>query len=277
MGDGVTSKMRTRIAMSVVGAAAVAMALLWGGAPASAAERAGSQVGRTLASAAYEASTVVDWQMNEVTGPTMADSSGNGIDGYIGSSVVTNWPTGDGDRAYHFTGPLKVQNRERLALVDDNPMLDPGTATYSVIVRFRTTYAEPNILQKGQSEDAGGYWKLVIHDGWARCHYRDENYNTKAITMWTGIAADKVNDGLWHVVRCERNTNSVCVYLDEGTPSFLKKCISGSIGRIDNKWPLSIGGKMRCDPLRAVTTCDYFTGDIDWVRIERPSVPFGSG
>jgi hypothetical protein len=227
--------------------------------------------------AAYSAVAVGDWPMNESGRPTMTDVSGNGLDGYIGSSVQTNWPTGAGGKGYHFAGPLNVQNRERLVLVDDNPLLDPGTGTYSVIVRFRTTGSRPNILQKGQSEDTGGYWKLVIHTGWPRCHYRDLNHSTKAIGFDKSPDPNaKVNDGDWHVLRCERNTNSVCVYLDEGTPTAMKRCIKGSIGRIDNKQPLSIGGKSRCDPLQASTTCDYFNGDIDWVRIERPSVPFGS-
>ena len=213
---------------------------------------------------------VADWQMNEASGQTMVDVSGNGLDGYIGSSVRINWPTPTG-QGYHFEGSLKVQNRERLVLVDDSAMLDPGTAAYSVTVRFRTTGSGPNIIQKGQSEDSGGMWKLVLHTGWPRCHYRDENYRTKAIGLYRSPDPNaKANDGDWHTLTCARNLDSVCVSLDEGTPTALSKCIRGSIGRIDNKWPLSIGGKMRCDPARAAATCDYFNGDIDWVRIERP-------
>lgn len=262
--------MRRLCLAAVVGLAMLA-ASVQGGAAASAAARQPA-----APSATYQATVMADWQMNE-SRPTMVDDSGNGLDGYIGTSVVTNWATGDGGTGYHFAGPLNVQNRERLVLVDDTPMLDPGTDTYSVIVRFRTFGSRPNILQKGQSEDAGGYWKLVIHTGWPRCHYRDENYNTKAIGFVRSPDPNaKVNDGDWHTLRCERNANSVCVYLDEGTPTAMSNCIQGSIGLIDNKWPLSIGGKMRCDPLRASTTCDYFNGDIDWVRIERPVAPFGS-
>lgn len=271
----------------MVGLVVTGAALQLGGPAAASSDRtgavtAGSDVGARVSvgiGAAADAATIVgSWSMDETEGSVMTDASGNALDGYIGSSVVKNWSTGNGGTGYHFFGPLNVQNRERLALVDDNPMLDPGTGTYSVIVRFRTTGPRPNILQKGQSEDTGGYWKLVIHTGWPRCHYRDENYNTKAIGFVKSPDPNaKVNDGDWHVLRCERNANSVCVYLDEGTPTAMSRCIKGSIGLIDNKWPLSIGGKMRCDPLKAATTCDYFNGDIDWVRIERPTAPFGSG
>ena len=213
---------------------------------------------------------VGDWQMNESSGSTMIDASRNGLDGDIGSSVRINRPTPT-SRGYHFDGPVNVKNQGRLVLVPDTPMLDPGTGTYSVAIRFKTNASHPNILQKGQSEDAGGYWKLVIHTGWPRCHYRDENHNTKAIGFDKSPNPNaKVNDGDWHTLRCVRNLTSVCVSLDEGTPNAMQRCIKGTLGRIDNKWPLSIGGKLRCDAAQASKTCDYFNGDIDWVRIEKP-------
>jgi hypothetical protein len=41
--------------------------------------------------------------------------------------------------------------------------------------------------------------------------------------------------------------------------------VTGSTGTIANTWVLSIGGKSRCDQYRV--GCDYFSGDIDYVRI----------
>lgn len=38
-------------------------------------------------------------------------------------------------------------------------------------------------------------------------------------------------------------------------------------GYIDNNFPLTIGGKPKCDQVKV--TCDYFTGEIDWVRVDR--------
>lgn len=219
---------------------------------------------------ARKATVVASWQMNETSGRTMVDSSGSGLAGTIGDSVRINVAT-PGSRGYHFEGPLNVKNPERLVLVPDNSMLDPGTGTYSVSIRFRTKGTRPNIVQKGQSNDGGGMWKLVVHTGWPRCHFRDENFNTKAIGFMNSPDPDaKVSDGAWHTLRCVRNLDSVCLYLDEGTSSAMKRCIRGSIGRIDNKRPLAIGGKHRCDPTKASTSCDYFNGDIDWIRIDRP-------
>jgi hypothetical protein len=38
-------------------------------------------------------------------------------------------------------------------------------------------------------------------------------------------------------------------------------------GSIANTRPLSIAGKLNCDQVN--TTCDYFAGDLDYVKIQR--------
>ncbi len=40
----------------------------------------------------------------------------------------------------------------------------------------------------------------------------------------------------------------------------------GVTGSISNDWPLSIGGKASCNQINV--TCDYFSGDIDYIRFE---------
>ncbi len=83
--------------------------------------------------------------------------------------------TGD----YSFPGPhFAPYNPEKLVLVPDDPnangaRLDPGTSPYAVTIRFRTTADKPNIVQKGQNNVGGGFWKLVLKSGWARCHFED--------------------------------------------------------------------------------------------------------
>ena len=134
--------MRTLSLALLSGLVALAAALQWGG-PAAATNHTSA-----ASTAAYTATVVGNWQMDERSGQVMADTSGNGLDGYIGTSVVTRWSTGSGGTAYHFAGPLTVQNRERLATVDETDALDPGTGTYSVIVRFRTTGRDPTSCRR---------------------------------------------------------------------------------------------------------------------------------
>jgi hypothetical protein len=221
------------------------------------------------APAVASADTIADWELNEARGATtMQDSGPNGFTGTIGNKVTTAVSTGDGGLAYSFPGPEWGYDPGRLVTVPDDPRLDPGTQPYAVTIRFRTTQVGPNIVQKGQSGQTGGYWKLVLHKGWPRCHFRDGNNNTKAIGFVDGPTSLKVNDGRWHTLRCERLSNGVRVTLEPGTPNEVSKFIAGAIGNIDNRRPFMIGGKLDC--ASASVGCDYFKGQLDWIHVERP-------
>ncbi len=210
-----------------------------------------------------------NWRMEEGSNASvMTDASPNNLDGNIGSDVITGRVSSSGSRFYHFEGPSRVVNDERLVLVPDNPRLDPGTSEYSITIRFRTSAGGPNIIQKGQSETSGGMWKLVLKTHWPRCHFRDGNHNTKAIGFVNSpLPQARADDGQWHILQCERLSNGVRVTMDEGTQDEMKRFIKGSIGNIDNRFPLSIGGKSACNGQDV--TCDYLNGDIDWIRIEK--------
>src|SRR5687767_10050226 len=116
---------------------------------------AGAVVLSTAASAHAAANRpVAVWEMNEASGArVMIDSSGNGLDGSIGTEVVTGAVVG-GATAYRFarlapnTPPPHPQH---LVTVPDNANLDPGTRDYAVTIRIRTTARFGNIIQKGQS------------------------------------------------------------------------------------------------------------------------------
>ena len=49
---------------------------------------------------------------------------------------------------------------------------------------------------------------------------------------------------------------------------------NGNTGSITNNVPLTIGGKLDCDQI--VTTCDYYTGDIDYVKIDDSAAQTGA-
>ena len=213
------------------------------------------------------AQVIAQWEMNDArSARTMPDSSGNGFTGTIGNRVTTGISTGTG-LAYNFPGPASGYDPGRLVTIPDNPALDPGTAPYAVTLRFRTPNSEPNIVQKGQSGQTGGFWKFVLKKGYPRCHFRDENNRTKAIGFVDMGRAYKVDDNQWHTVRCERTATGTRVTLNYGEPNAVSKFIRGTIGRIDNKRPFLIGGKLDC--ATAGVGCDYFRGQIDYVRVEK--------
>lgn len=218
------------------------------------------------------AEPVGDWQLNETAGSTQAiDGTLNGLHGAIGDDVVLREATPGGGWAYRFRGEWWVVNDERLVLWEDDPRLDPGTQPYAVTIRIKTGAVNTNIIQKGQANQTGGFWKLEVHNGWPTCHFRDENGRNRAIGFKNDSRPETVvADGDWHTLRCERTSTGVRLTIDYGSPTAITKFIRGTIGRVDNSRPLSLGGKVDCD--RFTITCDYFAGAVDWLTIERPGV-----
>jgi hypothetical protein len=211
--------------------------------------------------------TLTDWQLNEPPGATvMADSSGNGINGAVGSAIQTGFFV-DGVTGYHWnsTAPNQFPPKpERLVQVPDS-RLNPGTRDYAVTMRFRTSRTFGNMIQKGQASTRGGYFKWEIPKGRLMCLFRsrDQFGNLLGNKSVKSPLEMPLNDGLWHTVRCEKTVDRVTMTIDG---SIVIQSSRGTIGPISNDVPLTIGGKLNCDQIE--TTCDYFVGDIDWVRIE---------
>jgi hypothetical protein len=213
--------------------------------------------GTTTAAGAVPGNVVASWRMNESPGArTMIDSSGNRLHGRIGREIVTGVRLGP-DTAYRFnrlqpdTPPTHPQH---LAMVPDAGALDPGTWDFAITVRLRTTGKFGNIVQKGQATVSGGSFKLQIPNGIVQCLFRG-SANSIQVT-----ASRRINDGVWHTVRCARTGTSVMLAVDGATVARR----SGWTGRIANSWPVVIGGKTDCDQI--TVGCDYYAGDLDYVE-----------
>ncbi len=218
------------------------------------------------------ASVVGDWDMDEPAGSTtMIDSSPNGLNGSIGPDVEPGEATPDGGSAYRFKGDWRIVNDNRLVTWPEDNRLDPGTQPFAVTLRVKTGALDPNMIQKGQANQAGGYWKFVLKKGWPRCHFRDSTGRTKAIGFVNDVRPEtKVADNQWHTLRCEKTATGVRATIDYGEPGAITKFIKGTIGTINNTRPMFLGGKLDCDG--STVTCDYFAGAVDWVTIERPGL-----
>ena len=210
---------------------------------------------------AVATNTVALYGMNESGGTVLVDSSGNGLNGTIGTEVVTNQH--DGSITYHHfpnlaPGAPPPTHPEHLDRVPDSPMLDPDAGDYSVTVRFRTTNNFGNIVQKGQNGTVGGYFKFEGPNGIVSCLFKGSMGEQRTANSVTSLA-----DGQWHVVKCERTSTSVTMFVD----GVMTSRLTGSTGTISNSRELTIAGKGNCDQIEV--TCDYFGGDIDYVRIEK--------
>lgn len=209
-----------------------------------------------VAAASAASRTVLDLELNESLGAKVAvDTSGLHHNGSIGSKVVM------GKGYAHF--PLSPGNLSLgsapLILVPDasDGSLDPGRGNFTVQMRYRTTYGE-NILQKGQATTAGGQFKMQLEKRGFVCLVK-----TSAGSAAAGSGTAPVKDGAWHTVKCVRTPTSVTMYVD-GVRTGRS---NHTTGNLDNSWPWSIGGKSKCngDPV----TCDYFNGDIDYIRMTK--------
>jgi Laminin G domain len=201
------------------------------------------------------------WQMNEAAGSsTMVDSSGNRFNGIIGDDVLAGTALSGGGTGYRFPYVPPNQppaNPERLAQVPHRAALNPGSGNFAVEFRMRTTHSFGNVVQKGQSGSPGGYFKFQQPNGKITCLFRGSGGSSTASS-----GSVRVNDGRWHVVRCERTSSSVTMFID-GVVTGRNRNPTGTIA---NTRPITIAGKLSCD--QAEVTCDYFTGDIDYLRIE---------
>ena len=208
--------------------------------------------------------TIANWQMNEAAGArTMVDSTGR-FNGVIGTEVVTGATFG-GSTGYRFerlkpnTPPARP---EHIVRVPNSALLNPGNrAEYAVEVRYRTSNPFGNIVQKGQAGAKGGYWKIQLPQGEASCLFRGPGGVTNAVRS-RGI---QINDNQWHTVRCVATPTEARLYIDG---VFIGRN-RGTTGQIVNSEPVYVGGKGFCDQVKI--TCDYFGGDIDYVRLEGSS------
>ncbi|HSS67301.1 MAG TPA: fibronectin type III domain-containing protein [Nocardioidaceae bacterium] len=218
---------------------------------------------------------VADWELNEgTTATTAVDSSGNGIDGAIDPTAASHGlHTGvmeGGNTFYRWDNrcpacePAEVQ---RVVTIPDDDRLDitDASMTWSLEFRFRTGRPFGNFMQKGQSASRGGQIKVQAPNGIVQCLFKGED----GTRVGTG-SPDPLNDNQWHTVECIRTETQVKEFVD-GVRVAVK---NGATGIINNKKPFTIGGKTECDQI--TITCDYFVGDIDYVKVSNDAGTTGN-
>jgi len=198
------------------------------------------------ATPAQAASVVGLWRMDETSGTTAIDSSGNGNSGVL-SNIALVTPGFDGTGgAYSFNGTSSK------VLIPNSASLNPGTANVSVTVHVLFT-AKPtgsgdyDLLRKGKSV----YYKIEIaSSGQARCQFHG-SAGGSGLVFGPNLA-----DGRWHTIMCTKTATSISGIVD-GTST---KSKTVTIGSITNTVALSLGGK-------AEGNQDLYPGVMDEVSI----------
>jgi hypothetical protein len=217
-----------------------------------------------------DAGYVLDLELNEPVSSTVAvDSSGLGHDGEIGSHLTMNGGFADWDR--HLPGAGVYYGADHLIMVPDaaDGSLDPQAGNFSVEFAFRTKEKWGNVIQKGQAATRGGQVKFQIPGGKLSCMFRTPT----GIATTSSGTAKLLNDNVWHTVRCDRTPTSVTMYVD----GIRTGRVNHNTGVLDNDIPWTLGGKLNCDTLGGDTadSCDYFPGDIDYLRLIGPQATSG--
>jgi hypothetical protein len=203
------------------------------------------------------------FEMNEAPeATTMIDSGPNGLHAPINQDGLDTGFSYLGAIGYHWArkGPNALPVApERIIQIPDNDNLDPGpnSDTFTVEIRYRTRENFGNITQKGQAATRGGQWKIQNPQGIPSCLFKGSRGQVA-----TG-AKTPLNDNRWHTLTCVLTSSSVTMYVD----GVFRNRKNGATGTIDNSIPMTVGGKINCDQLE--TTCDYFSGQIDYIRITK--------
>ena len=203
-------------AMVVLATGTVALSMLE--APASAAApmlSATPPAGRVALNTTASSSSVVgSWHLDETSGKTAFDSSGNGNDGAISGPVTLGVP-GHLNTAYSFVpkGTVIVPNASDLV---------PGTATITISYWLKTTTLPSNgidydMFTKGDSSSRGGQIKIEVQqNGQASCMFRGSGGGKQL------QAGPNVVDGQWHQVTCVRDGTRIVETVDGASFSATK-------------------------------------------------------
>jgi hypothetical protein len=97
------------------------------------------------------------------------------------------------------------------------------------------------------------------HNGVVTCLFRSGDGAQATATSRTVLT-----DGARHKVTCTRTSQSVTMFVD----GLWRDQRNNPTESIANNAPLAIGGKVFCNQVDV--GCDYFSGDIDYVRLDRP-------
>jgi hypothetical protein len=197
------------------------------------------------ATTAGSSSVVGLWHLDETSGKTAFDSSGNGNNGAISGPVTLGVP-GHLNTAYSFVPKSTV-------IVPNASDLVPGTATITISYWLKTTTVpccnaiDYDMFTKGDGSSRGGQIKVEVQEnGQASCMFRG-SLGKKQLQ-----AGPNVVDGQWHQVTCVRNGTQIVETVDGASFSVTKA--TGAITVTD---PIRLGSHKNGG--------DWYTGVLDEV------------
>ncbi|HYX86445.1 MAG TPA: LamG-like jellyroll fold domain-containing protein [Gaiellales bacterium] len=208
---------------------------------------AGLTVAIVMALLAFPATALAavagQWRMNETSGSTAFDSSGNGNNGAL--TNVTLGLTGSsgaaGDHAFGFNGHSSKM------VIPKSASLAAGSADVTVTMDVRTT-VEPGTGDFDYDLWSKGGYQVEIFPkqgvGQARCKF------IGSLTKAHIQAGPDLADGKWHTISCHKGASSISVTIDGTT--FSQPVKLGSLNTGGLAW-VGVGSN----------GTDYYNGQLD--------------
>ena len=168
------------------------------------------------------------WRLDENTGTTIYDTSGNGKD----STTTTNltWTSG------RYGSAISLSGTGYAARSDDNDLDFLGTDSFTLEVWFKGTdqINDMTILSKFDDTSAdGGYAVELLSDGNVRCGFDTDN--TSFPLDYVSTSGGGFDDGGWHHVACVKNgSSSLELYVDGEYVGIDSSITSSSIANDDS-------------------------------------------
>ncbi|HEX5532272.1 MAG TPA: Ig-like domain-containing protein [Actinomycetales bacterium] len=181
------------------------------------------------------------WRMEETSGTTAFDSSGNGNNG-ANRNIALGQP-GYAGLGYGFNGSSSV------VTIPHSSSLTPGSQDYRVDVAIKTTNPmDVDIVRKGLGTTTGGEWKIEMFSQQASCVAKDN----------TGFRSDVgggpiLTDGKWHTISCIKTADSLRLVVDGMSFWQYRR-----LGTMNNTAEMTIGSRS--------DTTDQVDGVIDEVK-----------
>jgi hypothetical protein len=207
-----------------------------------------SQPSNSATTPTGQSSVVGLWHLDETSGTTAHDSSGNGNNGSINGTVTLGVP-GEFGTAYSFVPKSNV-------IVPNASDLIPGTAnitiSYWLKATTKPTTGDYDVFTKGDANTSGGQIKLEVQqNGQASCQFRGSS-GAKQLQMGPNVV-----DGQWHHVICQRVGTQVVETVDGASFS-----ATNATGAITVTAEIRLGSHLGARPLGGG---DWYNGVLDEV------------
>lgn len=194
--------------------------------------------------AAASAAVVAQWNMDETTGTTAFDSSGNGHNGAL-TNVTLGLP-GSSGTAFGFNGASSTM------IVPKSASLAAGNADVTVTMDVRTSVEPGNHTLDYDLWSKGGYQVEIFpkkHHGQARCKFLG-SVSSQHIQAGPDLA-----DSQWHTISCHKDATSISVTVDGAT--WTQPATIGAL-KAGNKAYVGVGSN----------ATDYYNGQLDNLVVE---------